>query len=130
MRKSSSRLDAASSQLEHARADVQLAGVADLFRLADSRVVRSQDCVDLLCQRLRRAPADDESCGPASGADDAAVRRAVLQGIAARLRPSDVAHRGSRERSWSALHFDPDGAVLPDADLSGVCFGPVNLQNE
>lgn len=103
-----SRFESAIKQMGDDDQTVRLAGIHAMAQLADGWVEQRQTCVDVLCAFLRvtRPQSDDLR----------EAHRVTLRIIRAHLRP------GRRQVSWQQCEFDLTGAVLKEADFTGVNF--------
>ncbi len=134
------RFGAAAAQLGNTDVAIRIAGVYAMAGVADeSRGLRRQQCIDVLCGYLRlpydaehgtsgrtkfvvKAPRVDH--GRVSGEteehveyrqNDREVRQTIVRAIADHLRPQ-------AEHSWSNSNFDFRTAHLEDADFSHTTF--------
>lgn len=123
---------AAATQLGNTSPTVRLAGVYALANLADDWPDQRQQCVDVLCGHLRVPwttelhPGEDEgqryspAPPPTSTWGETQVRMTILTVIAAHLHPNKTLPAGTH--SWSALHFNLTGALIPRWDLATCLF--------
>lgn len=101
------RFESASKQMGDNDETVQLAGIHAMAQLADGWVEQRQTCIDVLCAFLR---VTRPQC------DLREAHRTTLRIIKAHLRP------GRQQVSWQQCEFDLTGAVLKEADFTGINF--------
>lgn len=106
-----SRFESASKQMGDEDQTVRLAGIHAMAQLADEWTAQRQTCIDVLCAFLR------VTGSPARQPDDLReARRTALRIIKAHL----IQKRG--QTSWQGHEFDLTGAVLKEADFTGITF--------
>jgi len=106
------RFESASKQMGVDDEIVRLAGIHAMAQLADEWIAQRQTCIDVLCAFL--SVTGDPTRRQSDSLRES--RRTTLRIIKAHLRQ----RRG--QTSWQQCEFDFTGAVLKEADFTGITF--------
>jgi uncharacterized protein YjbI with pentapeptide repeats len=107
------RFESAAKQMGQDDQTVRLAGIHAMAQLADEWVAQRQTCIDVLCAFVRVTSGPTRSSQP----DD--VREALRTTF--RIIKEHLRQRKG-QISWGQYEFDFTGAVLKEADFTGMTF--------
>lgn len=106
------RFESAAKQMGQDDQTVRLAGIHAMAQLADEWVAQRQTCIDVLCAFVR---VTSQPTGPPPD-DVREAWRTIFRIIKERL------HDRHGQISWGQYEFDFTGAVLKEADFTGMTF--------